>query len=283
MTRRLAAPSAGIALLLFLFLVAPPLEAADRDLDRNTVLLLSTENRPALRAAIEASDDGRFLKDPKIQEIINRLQNGFLKLMESGMKEAGAADDEMKIFSQFSSICGEACETLCKAITGRASFSAGFREDSAGGIQPQFIFQCQGGEEISALHRKVLDFFLANDQENELRRTSLRIGGVEFQGFDVVKEHAAGPVVPPDGIYFGHKDGVHTVGISKAGLEEYLSVAAGGKTAAGGRLGDDPLFKRVLAQVGKGELFSFLNARPIWKLLERHHPSLMEGASGGAG
>ena len=73
------------ASLVTAVLVALPSSAADKDLSSTTLLFFSVDDMAGYRKSLDASDSGRFFKDPEVQDIKKRLTDGFMAMISSGI------------------------------------------------------------------------------------------------------------------------------------------------------------------------------------------------------
>lgn len=283
MTRRKLSVSALTMLLLGALTFAPLLSAADKDLDKNTIMFISTDNWSAARQAMNGSDFGAFLADPEIKAIGGRLQDGFMNFVKNQIKKDGgaAAEGEMQNFDKVAGVLSAYWDALQEKVTGRMAFSFGYHQDESGLIQPEMMLHFQGGEELGTHHDNILNM-ITELAGSEVKRAAFEMASVSFKGIDFPPEPPSPPMKAPEGLYFGHKGNDYFVGLSKKPLELYInSATATGDTAVGGRLGDDGLYKKAVGAVKSGQMNSFVNLQPIWSLVNTFLPG-MAGAGGEA-
>ncbi|MCZ6601733.1 MAG: hypothetical protein O6952_01865, partial [Planctomycetota bacterium] len=264
MVRALSVLTVLLAGTLFL---APPAVAGDQHLSPNTIFFVSSDDWGAARTGIQASDGAAFLEDPEIQAIKSNLWDGFSTMLrnqisaEAGEGEEGA--ENMEAFKEVMTLLRDYGGAICEKSTGRLAFSVGYLEDS-GLIIPEVLLEFHGGDEFDGFHDRIIET-MKKLSGGKLKGTNFDLGGVSFKGVIFPPEPPSPPVKAPDGLFFGHKENLYLVGISRKSLGDYLTASGG---SSSGRLGDDPLYRKGKAITGKGSMKTFLSTRPIWKVVD---------------
>lgn len=275
--RRLSAIARlACAITTFLWLPLSPtdLKAADAHLDAGTIFVLSIDDVKAFGRGLAASDYGAFYADPATQEIWKRVRTGAAAMISKTIRETsedGAMDPESKkAFNTVSGLISSYWDALREHSTGGFSFSIGIRSDAEGQIQPQFICHHQGGDPFADLHQRLID--IVGKLDPSLAPTTFFLQGVEFRGIQFPPAPGLPGVIAPDGLYWGRKGNDYYLGVSRAGLSEYLAAATAAEGATGGnaRLGSSVFYQRAVADCGRGHLNVLLNLDPIWQLYDRY-------------
>ncbi len=295
--------------LLVCLAASAPIAAADKDLDENTILLLSTENCRELRSAFHDSDYGAFLRDPEVQAIAGRLRTGCSNLFEFFVtKEFGAStgdtpDAESNPRARLERVLGLASDywrAFCQELDGRASISVGiaippaeadgrsFSQRMDDDSRIDILAHFQGSAHFAALHARFLDLLVAERKRADPTAATaieeLSLAGVPFRGLSMTALGIEpGESVPLDGIYIGQEGKDYYIGTLRASLTEYIEASRARPGAAPrGRLGGSPSFQRNLAALGRGQLCGYLNLEPIWRLVAAYSAdSAAEKAAGG--
>ncbi|MFN0058805.1 MAG: hypothetical protein ACKVX7_10150 [Planctomycetota bacterium] len=253
-----------LALVLGLSFGISRANAADKDFDQNTILLWSSDDMAALRAGTNASQLGAFLNDPAISSTIERFKGVMSEVFAKAMAEDSMPAEKKDQLKPIGDLLKEYGQAIFSETTGRFAFAAGYRQDTAGAMQPDVILHFQGSEKFDAMHGRMIEL-LAGLAGSELTRATVDLGGVSFKGLMFPEAPTPPPFKAPDGFLIGRKENHYYLGISKDGLRTYLESSNG--QAQDGRLGGVPFYGRSLAAIGAGQQFLLLNLAPLWKLL----------------
>ena len=235
------------------------LRADDVHLADSTIVVCSTGDVKAMKAALEASDTGRLLADPEIRRIGENLKKGFAGLMEKGMKEAAASAPEgtdpavlQAKMTAFLDLGKSYLDALCADMSGRAAFSLGIAMDPALPTPvPSLIIEFGGTDRLHAMHGQLVDAMVALS-EGEGKKTEFTAGGFQFTGME---ENGMG-------LFFGRKGDRFVIGSHRAGLADYITAWEAGTE----RLGAQPFYKSAFAATGTGQMNCFVGLAPLWTM-----------------
>lgn len=246
--------------------------ASDRSFDRNSIIVISTDDVPASKRGMNASQYGAFMNEPAVKKLLGHLEAGVVSLVgqimaaEMGPEEKAQADKVLALI-------GDYYTALNTNVTGSFSASLGYRQDGDL-MQPDMILHFQGGDEFQALHDRIAGL-MAESSQGMLERISspFKLSNVDFTGVAFPPTPAQGPIMPPDGFWFGRSGNDYYVGISKRGLESYISANSG---TSANRFGQTKIYQKAIASGVSGNSRMFLNMEPIWSLL----PMIMQMGAG---
>lgn len=243
--------------------------AGDQDFDRNTVLLLSTDDWPGLKTAMTNSDMGAFLRDPQIQNIGARLNKAVRGLISMAASQSPNPGQDAQLAEAVTGLVDDYCDALWNHASGGFHMSLGYRNDPEAGTQPQLLVHFQGSEKFQALHDRFFDLVQANIP---LPPVTFEVQGAKFRGLAFPGQNPPG-VKLPDGFFIGNKGNHYYVGISRAGLTEYMTPAAAGSSGPA-KLSGSSVYQKGVAACGKGHMRMMLNLEPLWTLADMYMPAL---------
>ncbi|MGE3165497.1 MAG: hypothetical protein AB7O52_11370 [Planctomycetota bacterium] len=259
------------AAALALALSWAPAHAAEAHLDAGTIFAWTIDDVKAFDQGMRASDYGAFAADPAVQQIWQRVKAGVSALIAHSVRQAsedGAVDAESKaVFDNVSQLIADYWDALRNNSTGSFGFSVGIRNDAEGQIQPQFICHHQGDDRFVELHQRLMG--IVGKLDPSLTPTTFSLRGVEFRGIQFPPIPALPGVVAPDGFFWGRSGNDYYLGISRAGLDEYVGAAAGAEVA-NPRLASSPFYQRAVADCGRGQVRTLLHFDPLWQLFDRY-------------
>ncbi len=265
---------AGALFAALLAICAPALSAADKDFEGSTLFFLSTDDFPALKAGVEASQYGAFFREPEVQTSLDLLMQKLRDLwkkapMPKPSSQPGAAPDNTRERAEAAlSLAKEYGKAFLSDSKGRISIAFGMPLGEGGIASPWFLVHFQGGDSFDALNTRFMD--LATAEQGNATRTTFELEGISFRGFGIPPEVDGANQIPfksPEGFFVGRKGADYYLGTSKDVLRAYIASGTGGAAPGAARLGADPIYQRTLAAAGPGQSTVYFNLRPFWAML----------------
>lgn len=241
-----------LALSIVLLAFAPTsIEAGGEKLGNNSIVVFSVDDWQAELDQSKSSDFFKFLEEPSVQAIAERLVDGFGSMLSSEMDvDQEAQDDLQMVWDHLARARNE--------MTGEFVMGVGYRMDPNMGMpMPDLIIDFHGPVDFTEAHQEILTTVRelasgAGGEQVPLRTFS--IGDMEFSGIEGM---------PGVGFFIGHFEGHHMIGTNKASMESYL---AEGDTAVGDRFSSTRIHQLATKHLKRGSSQFFFNMDPIWNL-----------------
>ncbi|MDE0959950.1 MAG: hypothetical protein OSB09_04150 [Planctomycetota bacterium] len=218
-------------------------------LGKHTVFVWTVDDWQAEREMAAETDIARFLKEPTIEAIGDRLISGIGQALA-----LGGLEDQPELKDDLSMIWDHLAN-LWEQMTGEFVLGIGYRMDM-GMPMPDLIIDFHGPAEFGVVHQEMLTKLQAmiEAEEQSASKTKFSIGDLEFSGIEGM---------PGVGLYIGQFEDHHVIGSSKNGLEEYL---AEGDTVVGERFSSTRIYQLSQTHLKRGTTHGFFNLDALWNL-----------------
>lgn len=254
----------GLLLAVLLTLTPSLSEAGDvGKLDQNTIIAVGIDDWQGMISSGKESSFSKFMSEPSVKEIWDRLFNGFSKMMSTEISLEDSDNEAVDFLKNLLS-------RWYAENTGSWILGIGYAVDPNMPFpMPNLLLDFNGPEDLGEPHRELLTLIRSQleGQEPPMIPTAFSIGEMEFNGLEAM---------PGVGIFIGQQETRHVVGTSRAALNNYLSE---GDTAVGSNFSTTTLYKSAEKQLRRGTESMFVNLDALWNLVPL--AQMMMGAGGG--
>ncbi|MEE2855775.1 MAG: hypothetical protein VX949_00105 [Planctomycetota bacterium] len=226
-------------------------QAGGGKLGKYSVVVYSVDDWQAERDQYKDSDVAKFLQEPSIQKIGERLAAGIGALVAVGLEDDPEAKEKLESF-------WEHLSSMSDQMTGEFVFGVGYQMDPLMGIpMPDLVMDFHGPAEFGAIHNSFLSMLkeLLEEGGQPAPMRTFSIGDIEFTGIEQM---------PGVGIFVGQFEDHHVIGTNKMSLEQYL---AEGGTTVGERFDSTRIFQQAQTHLRRGSSRFYLNLDALWNLI----------------